>query len=813
MAISALERYAYHKVGEAIEIACGKFSLNSDCRKSAAAKAAIHPQVFQGAEIAAPLIILYLMLSSSLWLLFSTPIVAWLRNNTAWLDLWHGFPHWGFVAALGGLLVLFHHQKNDSSDAQSDRSADLTGRTATSNPLSPLLFERNPQPIWICERETLAFLAANQAAAKRCGYCHSELLAMSLKDLIPAEDLPSWLPLLSQPTDEFDSLPGVWRHRTKSGSLVPVEVAIAAIEFEGRAAALILLQEVGDRLQTEAQLLHADRQYRLLANNFHNSTVMLFDLELRYILAGGQGLNSVDLDAIACEGRTLWEVFPPEVCAILEPLYRQALEGQTAAVELSHANRIYLTQIRPNLDSEGKINGGTNILTDITERKQLERQLQALSFSDTATTLPNKAWFLEELGQQITAIVEDTDKDGVLAVYFLELERFEIVKYSLGHQLAEYLMVATARRIEECLNLTRKVSRVGDRAIALAIRNIPDRDEALFLAEYMQQQLGHPVDLDGYDIFSPARIGIAVAGPTELYFQDPEDLLQSAETAMNITKVEQRANYAIFKPTMNYQAIAQLQLETDLRIALKQEQLQVFYQPIVSLTTGRITGFETLIRWYHPLQGWISPDEFIPLAEEVRLIGRIDGWILEQAAKQLGTWQQQYRDRPPLTLSINASGQLISQSEFIEQLQHAIADNHLKPNTLKLEVTERAIVDRYKSGTRILDEIHALGIPLAIDDFGTGYSCLERLHQLPIDTLKVDRSFVSRMAVDSESSIITRTIVNLAHNLGMDAIAEGIETAEQLHKLRSLNCEYGQGYFFSKPVPSEEAEALLDCQW
>lgn len=707
---------------------------------------------------------------------------------------------------VGGLFLLLLHQSSRQN-------------LSSLEPLPPadrfdaLLFHQNPQPIWICDRETLMLLAANQAAVAGCGYGRAELLAMTLKDLIPAADLPRWQQFVSEPTTKFQFDPEVWQYYHKNGSLVPVEIAIAPLDFAGRSASLILLRDASDRLKTQTQLLQKDRQYRLLLNSFHNSAVLLFDLELRYTLAGGQGLKSADSGAIGAEGQTLWEVFPAETCEILEPLYRQALTGKATAVELAYANRIYWTQIRPNLDSEGNINGGTSILTDITERKQIEQQLQQLAFFDTPTTLPNKAWFLEELGQQITAIVEDSDRDGVLAVYFIDLERFEIVKYSLGHQLAEYLMVATARRIEECLNLTCKVSRVGDRALALAIRNIPDREEALFLAEYMQQQLSQPLDLDGYDIFSPVRIGIAVATSTELYFQDPEDLLQSAETAMNITKIERKVNYAIFNPTMNYQAIAQLQLETDLRIALKQEQLEVFYQPIISLATGRVAGFETLVRWNHPLQGWISPENFIALAEEARLVGVIDWWVLGEAARQLGRWQKQYRDRPPLMLSVNASGQLLSQKGLIDRLKQVMADNDLRLGTLKLEVTERAIVNRYKSGTGILDEIHALDIPLAIDDFGTGYSCLERLHQLPIDTLKVDRSFVSQMAVDPESGIITRTIINLAHNLGMEAIAEGIETHEQFEKLRSLNCEYGQGYLFSQPVPPEVAVTLLDRQW
>lgn len=260
---------------------------------------------------------------------------------------------------------------------------------------------------------------------------------------------------------------------------------------------------------------------------------------------------------------------------------------------------------------------------------------------------------------------------------------------------------------------------------------------------------------------------------------------------------------------MQEQAVGRLQMEADLQRAIERQQFQVHYQPIICLETDKITGFEALVRWVHPTRGMVSPAEFIPLAEETGLIEFIDRWVLREACLQLSTWQQLFSSEKPLTMSVNLSSVQLAQLGLIERLDQILKETGIKGNCLKLEITESAIMENATTGTVMLKQLKALGVQLSIDDFGTGYSSLARLHQLPIDTLKIDRSFVSQMGNDSESLEIVRTIITLAHSLEMDVIAEGVETSKEWQQLRSLNCEYAQGYFFSKPVASQAAEALL----
>jgi EAL domain-containing protein (putative c-di-GMP-specific phosphodiesterase class I) len=285
--------------------------------------------------------------------------------------------------------------------------------------------------------------------------------------------------------------------------------------------------------------------------------------------------------------------------------------------------------------------------------------------------------------------------------------------------------------------------------------------------------------------------------------------------AMHHAKMLGKARHAVFNPTMQEQAVARLQLEADLRRAIERQQFQVYYQPIVSLKTGKITGFEALVRWIHPIRGMVSPIEFIPLAEETGLISLIDRWVLREACEQLRIWQRLFATEEPLTMSVNLSSVQLAQLGLIERLDQILCETGIDGRYLKLEITESAIMQNAASGTAMLKQLKALGVQLSIDDFGTGYSSLARLHQLPIDTLKIDRSFVSRMANDGESLEIIRAIITLAHTLDMDVIAEGAETSQELAQLRSLQCEYGQGYFFSKPVDSYAAEELLagGLQW
>ena len=595
---------------------------------------------------------------------------------------------------------------------------------------------------------------------------------------------------------------------------------------------LSMAQDITERIRSDKELRRKDELYRTLARNFPNGAVFLFDRDLRYTLAEGAGITALGLNSESFEGKTIWEAWQPEISEMLEPVYRQALAGVIASFEAPYRDQVYLVQVLPVTNSSGEIYAGMAVTQDITERKQTEEQLWRYAFYDQLTGLPNQALFLERLAQRLEEA--QRDEAGLFAVLLLEVEYFEMVKYSLGHSTADQLMMVTARRLEAYLQPNHTIARLGSDEFAILLRNIQNYNEATDMADRIHQLLMLPFDLNGREVFSTINIGIALGGNKELESgtlnssneisnsslpvspltcsDRPEDFLRAADTAKHHAKVQAQVGHAVFNPTMHEQAVERFQLETDLRRAIERQQFHVYYQPIVSLEIGKITGFEALVRWIHPTRGIVSPIEFIPLAEETGLISLIDWWVLHEACTQLSVWQKAFAANTPLTMSVNLSGLQLAQLGLLERLDKILRDTDVEGRTLKLEITESGLLKNATSGAVMLKQLKTLGVQLSIDDFGTGYSSLARLHQLPIDTLKIDRSFVSQMVNDSESLEIVRAIMTLAHTLEMDVIAEGVETAEQLTQLRTLQCEYGQGYLFSKPVDSNTAEKFLSAQ-
>ncbi|MGC1248527.1 MAG: bifunctional diguanylate cyclase/phosphodiesterase [Spirulinaceae cyanobacterium] len=447
---------------------------------------------------------------------------------------------------------------------------------------------------------------------------------------------------------------------------------------------------------------------------------------------------------------------------------------------------------------------------NLTSCEQLENELKRVALHDSLTGLPNKTWFLQHLETLLKS--ENNQDKKAFAVVFINLDRFAKIKYSLGHQVAEQLIPTIAKEVQAFLSLNEPIARVGDKALAILWQEQLFKLDAISLAKLISTKLNSPLKFSNHEIYSPVSVGIAFGNKNSLEkndFSQPEDWLDAADTAMNYAKVKAKSGYAVFKPQMHQQAVARLQLETDLRRGIQDEQLKIVYQPIVSLKTGTIIGFEALVRWKHPTEGWISPNEFIPLAEESDLISAIDWWILEKACQQISAWQREGKVTDSFAISVNMSGQMLYQIGMQFRLESILAQTKIRKGSLKLEITERVMMKHNDVETGMLQQLKSMGIKLSIDDFGTGYSCLERLHQMPIDTLKIDRSFINRMDSDEESLEIIRTIITLAHGLEMDVIAEGIEEAEQISQLLWLQCEYGQGYLFSKPLQGEAAEKLL----
>lgn len=466
--------------------------------------------------------------------------------------------------------------------------------------------------------------------------------------------------------------------------------------------------------------------------------------------------------------------------------------------------------------TEGDVWDG--LLIDITERKQAEEQILHDALYDSLTGLANRALFMDRLGHTIHRARRN--EEFLFAVLFLDLDHFKVINDSLGHIHGDQLLIAVARKLETSLRPEDTIGRLGGDEFVILLEHLHSPSDVTPIVERIQQALALPFNLNEHEVFISASIGITLSNGV---YSDPEAMLRDADLAMYRAKSLGRARYALFSSEMHEQAWLRLQLETDLRRAIERQELRLEYQPIVLLETSKIIGFEALVRWHHPQQGQLSPITFIPIAEETRLIVALGQWVLREACRQLSQWQKQLSNRSsalvegfPLTISVNISGTQFEQSDLlVEQVQQILSDTGLDASSLKLEITESVLMKNAQLATSVLRKLKSLGIQLLLDDFGTGYSSLSYLHQFPIDALKIDRSFVSRMSVGVnearglENPSIVQTIVTLSQNLGMSVIAEGIETAEQLAQLREFKCIYGQGYLFSRPLDSHRIETLI----
>jgi diguanylate cyclase (GGDEF)-like protein/PAS domain S-box-containing protein len=445
-------------------------------------------------------------------------------------------------------------------------------------------------------------------------------------------------------------------------------------------------------------------------------------------------------------------------------------------------------------------------LTDISELKEAERQITHQAFHDTLTNLPNRTLFMEHLNMAIKR--GKRRQDYHFAVLYLDIDRFKLVNDSLGHNVGDNLLTAFADRIQDSLREIDTLARLGGDEFVILLEDIEEGNYASMVAERLQQQLKRPFVVNGEEVYAPSSFG--VVDRTQDY-NLPEDIIRDADSAMYHAKEKGRAQYKIFDKKLHEKALHLLQRETDLRKAIHKKEFETHYQPIVSLKTRSVVGFEALIRWNHPQLGLIYPGSFIPIAEDTGLIIPITRLVVEEACHDLKIWQERIKDLQKLTMSVNISSRHFLQPSLLNDLKDVLNRVDLAPDHLKLEITETALMEDVDDTIRLVQRMRDYGLQIVIDDFGTGYSSLSYLQRLPIDTLKVDRSFVSRIrnTPDGNRNIV-EAIISLAHRLDMIVVAEGVETLEQYTILLDMNCQLGQGYLFAKPLPRSKVDKLIE---
>jgi diguanylate cyclase (GGDEF)-like protein len=447
---------------------------------------------------------------------------------------------------------------------------------------------------------------------------------------------------------------------------------------------------------------------------------------------------------------------------------------------------------------------GANL--DISDRKQAEEQLIYRALHDALTDLPNRALLMSRLEVAIERAQQSTTYH--FAVLFLDLDQFKVINDSLGHLVGDQLLISVAQKLRCVIRATDLAARLGGDEFVILLEHIPSLETVIQLAERILADFENTIVIDGYSLFITTSIGIVWG--THAY-TEASDLMRDADIALYQAKARGRGKYEIFNAEMHVQAVKRMTLEHDLRLAIEQREFIPYYQPIVDLTTGQLIGVEALIRWPHPARGFTSPTDFIPVAEETGLILPISQWVLQVACEHLATWQRQFPDMNDLRVSVNLSGQDLMQVTLVDTIQQILDQSQLPATSLTLEITESMLIENVEATIDLLEQLSHLGIRISIDDFGTGYSSLSYLYNLPADYLKIDRSFVGNMQPGDRNYKIVQAVISLSDQLRIAAIAEGIETVQQLEWLKELGCELGQGYLLSHPLAPEAMATFLSA--
>lgn len=566
--------------------------------------------------------------------------------------------------------------------------------------------------------------------------------------------------------------------------------------------------------QTLVALRESEERYALSARGA-NDGLWVWDLptDQVYYSSRWKSMLGFDEDEISNKSSEWFERVHSEDIDQLKSDLQLHLDGLTPHFENEHriltqdgTYRWMLSRGLAVRDDQGNATRVAGSQTDVTERKLAFEELTHDAFHDSLTDLPNRALFMDRLERSLKNAKRHPDQ--LFAVLFLDLDRFKIINDSLGHLVGDQMLIAVAQRLKATLRSIDTVARVGGDEFAILLENMDHVTDAARVARRIHDELFIPFQIADNEMFTTVSIGIALSATG---YERPQDMLRDADIAMYRAKSQGKSRHEVFDKTMHEHAVRLLQIETDLRRALERQELTLHYQPVVSLQTGLITGFEALIRWLRA-DRMVSAAELIPIAEETGLILPIGQWVLREACRQMQAWHQKFPSQRPLTIHVNLSPKQFLQPALVENIQQTLIQTGLDPRSLNLEVTETVVVENAESAAALLAQLRSMRIQLSLDDFGQGYSSLSTLHQYPFHMLKIDRSFIADLQTNPRNFEFVRAIANFASVLGMEVTIEGVETAEQMARMRSLGIGQAQGYYFSKPIDAHAVDELLNSE-
>jgi diguanylate cyclase (GGDEF)-like protein/PAS domain S-box-containing protein len=718
-----------------------------------------------------------------------------------------------FAALIGAMLAglaisLLHRKSRVEMRGAADSAASHDEVSKLAEEPYQTLFQGSPVPTFICDTRKWRFLEVNEAAARAYGYTRDELLKMTLPELGFPEDAERLTEALMGLGPTSGGM-GAWRHRKKDGAAIEAEMVSSRMQFARQQARVVIAMDITRRKHTH-EVMWRDLERYGLASRATGDAMLDWDL------VTDQLWRSEDYERLL--GRSDSEV-GTNVAAWFEHIHpddRARVQEQLLALIKSAGNqwsdefrllrtdqkvvhvfaRGYISRAEDG--SARRMNG---VLQDITERKEQEERTRFLADHDELTELPNRSLFRQALNKAL----QRAERSGkMLSILFFDLDRFKNINDSLGHDAGDEVLRAVAERLTACVRKIDMVARFGGDEFAVLTEGLTAEDQASTVARKILETLSKPMILAGRQYRPAASIGISTY-PTD--GRDVQSLLKNADIAMYRAKEEGRGTFQFYSEMLNTHSVQRLEFESNLSNALNNHEFVLYYQPKVDLATGRVAGLEALIRWVSPQLGFVPPGDFISIAEETGLIVPIGRWVAQTACVQNRAWQK--GGLPQMRIAINISARQMADKGLVEFIAETVRKTGLTADSLELEITESAVMSNQEHAEKVLNELKGLGFHLTMDDFGTGYSSLAYLKRFPFDSVKIDQSFVRGIPESKDDEAIVEAIIAMAHSLQLKVVAEGVETKEQFDFLRTLGCDQIQGYYFSKPIPSNEIVMLL----